>query len=148
MWLFRAFCRSQSALASLPARPLNFLTIKYYARGGKSTFTFLHLASDKVKVTYTRRAYNTHSFIRTIKLKKWASIGEIHSVARRLPIIELLHYRARTLFVPIMYTIPEDEFDGGIKHAMLHSDLGQIYDFSKEKKNLHVHTDFAKLLRK
>lgn len=99
----------------------------------------------------TPDALTTHSFIQTIKLKKWASIGEIHSAARRLPIRyirELLHYRARTLFVPTMYTIPEDEIDGGIRHAMLHSDLGQIYDLSKEKKSLHVHTDFAKMLRK
>ncbi|XP_031624857.1 gustatory and odorant receptor 22-like [Contarinia nasturtii] len=35
-----------------------------------------------------------------------------------------------------MYMIPDDEYDMNIKHAMLHADLGQIYDLSKEKRNL------------
>lgn len=47
-----------------------------------------------------------------------------------------------------MYTIPDDEYDDGIKHAMLHADLGQIYDLSREKSKLHHYTDFQKILRK
>lgn len=47
-----------------------------------------------------------------------------------------------------MYSIPEDEYDDCIKHAMLHADLGQIYDMSKEKSKLHFYTDFQKILRK
>lgn len=47
-----------------------------------------------------------------------------------------------------MYTIPDDEHDDGIKHAMLHSDLGRIYKLSQEKSNLHFYTDHQKILRK
>lgn len=47
-----------------------------------------------------------------------------------------------------MYTIPEADYDTGIKHAMLQADLGQIYEISKEKTNLHFYTDHQKIIRK
>lgn len=47
----------------------------------------------------------------------------------------------------IMYVIPEDDYDHGIKHAMLHVDLGQIYNISH--KNLILpYEDRQKILRK
>lgn len=48
-----------------------------------------------------------------------------------------------------MYTIPEDDLDSGIRHAMLHSDLGQIYDLSKAKSHLQLpDEDPLKIARK
>lgn len=48
-----------------------------------------------------------------------------------------------------MYMIPDDEYDMNIKHAMLHADLGQIYDLSKEKRNLVLpYEDRQKKIRK
>lgn len=48
-----------------------------------------------------------------------------------------------------MYMIPEDDFDSGIKHAMLHSDLSQIYLMSKAKGNLILPDgDREKIIRK
>lgn len=46
-----------------------------------------------------------------------------------------------------MYAIPEDDYENKIKHAMLKSDLGQIFDISKEKKNLQFETDHQKRIR-
>lgn len=44
-----------------------------------------------------------------------------------------------------MYMIPDDEFDVGIKHAMLHAD----YDLSKAKRNLVLpFEDHPKKIRK
>lgn len=37
-----------------------------------------------------------------------------------------------------MYTIPDDDFDTSIRYAMLHADLGRIYNISKEKKHLKL----------
>lgn len=48
-----------------------------------------------------------------------------------------------------MYMIPDDDLDAGIKHAMLHADLGRIYDISKEKKHLKLpDEDPLKIARK
>lgn len=45
--------------------------------------------------------------------------------------------------------IPDDDFDESIRHAMLHADLGRIYDISKEKKHLQLpDEDPLKLTRK
>lgn len=37
-----------------------------------------------------------------------------------------------------MYTIPEDDFDTGIRHAMLHADLNQVYHITKEKRKFYM----------
>ena len=48
-----------------------------------------------------------------------------------------------------MYMIPDDDYDTSIKHAMLHADLSQIYDMSKEKRNLILpYEDRQKIIRK
>lgn len=48
-----------------------------------------------------------------------------------------------------MYVIPDDDYDSGIKHAMLHADLSQIYEMSKEKRNLiQPFEDRQKITRK
>lgn len=45
--------------------------------------------------------------------------------------------------------IPEDDLDTGIRHAMLHADLGRIYDISKEKKKVQLpDEDPLKIARK
>lgn len=49
----------------------------------------------------------------------------------------------------IMYMIPEDDLDTGIRHAMLHADLSQVYDISKGKRNLQLpDEDPQKIIRK
>lgn len=49
----------------------------------------------------------------------------------------------------IMYVIPDDDYDSGIKHAMLHADLSQIYHLSKGKRNLILpYEDRQKIIRK
>lgn len=51
--------------------------------------------------------------------------------------------------VSIMYVIPDDDYDSGIKHAMLHADLGHIYEMSKGKRNLILpYEDRQKIIRK
>lgn len=48
-----------------------------------------------------------------------------------------------------VYMIPDDDYDTAIKHAMLHADLSQIYDMSKEKRNLILpYEDRQKMIRK
>lgn len=48
-----------------------------------------------------------------------------------------------------MYIIPDDDFDVSLKHAMLHADLGRIYDISKEKIHLQLpDEDPLKIARK
>lgn len=48
-----------------------------------------------------------------------------------------------------MYMIPEDDFDTGIKHAMLHVDLGDIYHISKERQHFNIpYEDPHKVIRK
>lgn len=49
----------------------------------------------------------------------------------------------------MMYMIPEDDFDTGIEHAMLHVDLGHIYNITNEKRRLSVpYKDRQKIIRK
>lgn len=49
----------------------------------------------------------------------------------------------------IMYMIPDDDYDTGIRHAMLHADLSQIYDMSKGKRNFQLpDEDIQKIVRK
>lgn len=48
-----------------------------------------------------------------------------------------------------VYMIPDDDYDTAIKHAMLHADLSQIYEMSKEKRNLILpYEDHQKMIRK
>lgn len=53
--------------------------------------------------------------------------------------------------VAIMYMIPDDDYDSTNlnQQAMLHADLSQIYDMSKEKRNLILpYEDRQKIIRK
>lgn len=48
-----------------------------------------------------------------------------------------------------MYTIPEDDFDTGIRHAMLHVDFGRVYHIAKGKTKLSLpDEDRQKIIRK
>lgn len=50
-----------------------------------------------------------------------------------------------------MYMIPDDDYDSTNlnQQAMLHADLSQIYDMSKEKRNLILpYEDRQKIIRK
>lgn len=56
----------------------------------------------------------------------------------------------RVSFVTIsiqMYTIPEDDYDSGIKCAMLANDMGNISESTKEKSAMHLVKDIDKITR-
>lgn len=48
-----------------------------------------------------------------------------------------------------MYTIPEDDFDTGIRHAMLHADLNQVFHITRKNNKCDIpDEDPQKVIRK
>lgn len=47
-----------------------------------------------------------------------------------------------------MFYLPDDDYEPTIQHTMLKSDLNQLIDSSKDKKNLQYTTDSQKRSRK